>query len=221
MSTPNTRCHGITGSGSRCKKTTTEGKFCGQHPTDGGLVTKTGFAHLMGFSPGRVSQLLSDGTIQETADGWVDYGEAAAHVEAARDPSRPATRAGTPSGEVAANVESRAKEVSGLPEDRREWSSKEWKFFYTVQKALEKEATAAKKQLERLESEGRLLNADMVEREIEESARLFRKQILMIPDRLAGELASIEDRREVRSILDEELRECLTTITTELDVAGG
>ena len=210
MTDDSTRCHGVTGSGTRCKKTPTDGLFCGQHPTS--LVTKKGFAELQGAGPSAVSNWLADGKIEETKGGWIDIEQASASLEQTRDPVRPTMRHGSPD-ELVVDTEDVPRDVSD--EDREHWGPGQWDELRKRSRALREEARAAKEQMERAEMEGRLVDADEVERSAFEQARALRTKILAVPDRLSAELAGATDSREVHSILLEELRACLAELAGE------
>ena len=49
-------------------------------------------------------------------------------------------------------------------------------------------------------------------------ARVLRNQILAIPERLAGELASTTDVREVKEIMYKEINEVLEYLSSEKDL---
>lgn len=190
------RCHGFTRGGSRCKRKAAGGRFCSLHPTAGGLVTKTGFAAIEGVDNSRVSQWLSSGTIEEDGEGRIEWQKAQKSIEASRDYDKPLQR----------NRKSKADHPDEDDVRARQRRAK----------MLRDEERARLAQIERMKASEDLLSAEAVEAEIADHCQKFRAQILTVPDRVAGKLVGMTDRREITQLIEDELHECLTTLTTGL-----
>ena len=220
MTRKHKRCHGITGSGTRCKKNATDGAFCKQHPAESvGLVTKLGFADLMGFGPSQTSNLLSEGVIEETDDGYIAYREAAEAYRAQRDPSVPANRQGRPSEAVASEeaIEVEAEKVAGLPDDRTSWGPGEWNLFHKVQRALKEEAVRAQKQMERRLMEEQLVDVDEVRLDVADIFSTLQQRVLTLPNRVANRVAAADSKRDVLDILNDEVRSILNDAADDVE----
>lgn len=76
------------------------------------------------------------------------------------------------------------------------------------------------KKLDLDQRKGRLVDVGKVRAAWFQLVRDTRDRLLMIPDRLAGEIAAESDMRRVHAMLDRELREALQELTTDGDQAS-
>lgn len=185
------RCHGFTRSGARCKKEASGNLFCAQHPSRGGLVTKSGFADIEGVDASRVSQWLAADTIDEDDQGRINWQKAQRQIEDSRDLSRPLQRDGEGSTTDADEVKRRHRHA----------------------KMLKAEEQAKKAQLERLEVEGELVRWDVIEGIAFDEYRRFRSRLLSLPDELPVD-------NETRNLIEEGIRKCLMELTTGAELDG-
>lgn len=78
--------------------------------------------------------------------------------------------------------------------------------------AIRSEWVAELARLDAMERNGELVKAADVRREMFQMCRAMRDNVLGVADRLAGQLAATADIREVRRLLDEELRTALRVL---------
>lgn len=83
------------------------------------------------------------------------------------------------------------------------------------QRARKEKAMADKIERENRLAEGEIVNADEVDRMNAEVDGSVRSGMLAIPSRLAAELSSLEDPREIQVVLDKEIRKALSELGTE------
>lgn len=86
---------------------------------------------------------------------------------------------------------------------------------YADARAERERTNAELARLELQQKSGKLVDVEVVRREVFQRARLLRDRILAVPSRVAAQLAAEKDAREVRRILDDELRKVLETIADE------
>lgn len=88
-----------------------------------------------------------------------------------------------------------------------------------AEKTTSDELTLEAKQLEnrRLrmkveQQEGLLINSDDVKCELENMLVSFRSRVLLIPRKLSAQLSQMSDAHQVETLLNREMRDCLTTL---------
>lgn len=214
MATKHKRCHGITRGGSRCKRKATGGAFCGAHPSANGRVTKTGFADLQGVDPGMVTKYIAAGTIEPDDEGRIDWQRASQRVERARDVTATTRRGGQKSPEVKAVING-----TEMTLDDCGMTADEIKRRREIAKMFREEEQARLANIEREEAEERLICAESIQRKIADQCLNTRAQLLTIPGRVAGDLVGLTDQREISTIIEDEIRDCLHELTRSLDVS--
>jgi len=157
------------------------------------------YARHRGASHTAVRKALQAGRIQQEADGGIDPERADAawasntrsSVETLWKPARHVETlpVSTPERQVSGNA-------PGTPDYNKARAVKE---FYAARLA----------KLEFEEREGKLVNIDEINVQHFNRARRLRDRLLMIPRRLAAQLAAETDTRSVEEILDGAIREAL------------
>ena len=79
-------------------------------------------------------------------------------------------------------------------------------------RAAKEIALAKERQLDLRRREGELLEAREVEQACTQKLTSFKNRLLAIPDRLAQKLAAISEDREIRAILDGEIKAALQAL---------
>lgn len=196
-----TQCHGIKRDGDRCTLPATDGAFCRHHPLSGGLVTKSGFADLQGVTPPAVTKWLKGGVIEETICGLIRWQKAQRSVDQNRKISRTKRRNGTQSIDLRVGDD--------------ELSADEISYLDKLYRMREKREKALMAEMERREAEGLLVDGEEVENAAFEEGRNLQIKLMSIPDRLSAELVGMTDQAEIRTLLTDEIRGCLTELAQE------
>lgn len=196
------RCHGITRSGERCKRRCDNEGFCSLHPAKGGVVTKTGFAKLQGVDPSMVTKWLSEGVIEETSDGYIEWEKSERAIASARDLSRPLQRHG----------EIHDKSVVSIS-DLEDLDADEVRRRHAIAQMREREERAAIAELERMKMEGLLVSTEEVEAEAEDVALKLQAALMAIPDRVSPEVLGKQTVREVHALITKEITRVLESLS--------
>lgn len=159
----------------------------------GELVSQYEWAKRSGFSKQYANRLVKAGTIR-LIDGKVDIDEANATLASIRNPSKAEMRKGTQ------NV----SDLSTLLLKTRIKNEME------KGKLLEAKAKA---------EIGELVSVEEVKTSAFNKARIVRDNLLNIPDRVASQLASINDERKIYEILLNEIRTVLEALSSD-DLSG-
>ena len=153
------------------------------------LVSQYEWAKRSGFSKQYANRLVKAGRIR-LVGGKVDIDEANATLASTKNPSRVEMRRGVQ------NV----SDLSTLLLKTRIKNEME------KGKILEAKAKA---------EVGELISVDEVRAAAYNKARIVRDNLLNIPDRVAAQLASIDDERKVHEVLMAEIRSVLETLSAE------
>jgi hypothetical protein len=153
------------------------------------LVSQYEWAKRSGFSKQYANRLVKAGKIR-LVSGKVDIDEANATLASTKNPSRVEMRRGVQ------NV----SDLSTLLLKTRIKNEME------KGKILEAKAKA---------EVGELISVDEVRAAAYNKARVVRDNLLNIPDRVAAQLASIDDERKVHEVLMAEIRSVLETLSAE------
>lgn len=163
-----------------------------------------GFADLQGVDPGTVTKWLKSGVIDETEDGRIQWQKASRKIEKAADPFAGKRRKGERSDDVKATTDD--VEVDLDPE-----SVSEARGRYTIAKAKREEERARLSEMQRLEEEGRLVDAHEMTMELADILAILRQRLRVIPNRMAPELPADTVRRLTTEI-DDALHGCADAI---------
>jgi hypothetical protein len=168
-------------------------------------------AKRLGISRQRVNDLAREGKLTREPDGRWDPDRAMDELSKTLD-SRHRRRAKVQQRGV--RQDSRASESEGLP---LTGSAHE---IFNRARAAKEVAIAKERQLDLRHRQGELLEASEVELAWTRKLTAFKERLLAIPDRLAQKLAAIAEDREIRAILDGEIRMALKAlIETKADEA--
>lgn len=89
------------------------------------------------------------------------------------------------------------------------------KLSYAQARTMKENYNAKLAKIKFEEQSGILVSADKVKDDAFKMARAVRNQILALPDRIAGELASMKDARTIALKLTKELAACLESLSNE------
>jgi hypothetical protein len=161
------------------------------------------YARHRGVSHTAVRKAIQAGRIQQEADGGIDPARADASWanntrSSVETPRQPARRVETPPEPLPERQVS--GNAPGAPDYNKARAVKE---FYAARLA----------KLEFEEREGKLVNIDEINVQHFNRARRLRDRLLMIPRRLAAQLAAETDTRSVEEILDAAICEALEELS--------
>lgn len=154
------------------------------------LVNMAEYARIRGCSRAAVTRAAQNGRIRLVA-GLVNVAEA--------DHDWPRT-AGPPTLGVRSNGNGR------MPADLDYWSSR----------AQHESVKTRLAELELAKEEGRLLDAEAVQREIFDCVRTLRERLQIIPNRLSGILACEQDEDKIHRILEDTIKQELADLAERL-----
>lgn len=151
------------------------------------LITQAEWARREGFSRQYANQLVQEGIIP-LEDGKINPDTASLILEAIKDPSQPERRA---NGKPSQKSQNKNADLPKL----------------LLQTRIKNEIERGKILEARAKAEtGELVNAEQVKKAAFNKGRVVRDGLLNIPDRVASIVASLDDEKEVHSILSKEIR---------------
>lgn len=153
---------------------------------------------LTGASPWSVQKALKEGRIHKTADGKIDPVAADREWEQNTNPTMRRQAAST-EATSSKNGSSNAPGITVPP--------------LAQSRAIREAYQARLARLDYEERTGTLVSKEKVREAAFQRARTLRDRLLALPDRLASELAAITDPRELREVLDAELRQVVKELS--------
>ncbi|ODP33084.1 terminase small subunit [Pandoraea sp. ISTKB] len=181
-----------------------------------------------GWHRSYVTKLERAGRIVLSPDGgMVDWAATDALIGETSDPSKLGVAdrwaAQRPEATPAVQVASPAISASPLPppapaSDAGSAGARSGYLYWREQR--EKELALAA-QRDREQAEGKLVDAETVRRARFELARQVRDRLLTLPERVHKQVAAESDPLTVLLMLDEEVRDCLRQLVTEIAGTGG
>ncbi|MBK1835023.1 hypothetical protein [Roseibacillus ishigakijimensis] len=147
------------------------------------------FVKLSGLDPRRIQQLKKEGHIPDNGRGKYRFEHLRAYVAY----------------------------LQGLVQRRRIESDSPDKLDLDQERALKEREQRRKLERENALAEGKLVDAAEVDAMNAEVDGIIRSNMLAIPARMAGELAGIEEPREVQLALDQVIRKSLAALEGNLD----
>ncbi len=167
------------------------------------LITQAAYAELRGVSRQAINNLVKRGKLV-LVDGKIDLAVADALLRDRVNPARSKTAAGAALKNGADGKGERSNDDSS-------------RFYRARADREETEAELARLELARLR--GEVLEREPVERGLFEAARMLRDQVLIIPKRIAGDLA-MKEAPYVEERLTSELRRALSEFSKLADAAA-
>jgi hypothetical protein len=176
-----------------------------REPQTRSLVTMAEYSRIRGCTRAAVTLAAKRGQIH-LVDGMVDPLDADKTWPKTSGPKSSNNGNGTgvqtsapPSASPPANEEQRPKDLD-----------------YWDERANHERIKARLAELELAQQEGKLLNAEDVERDIYEGYRVVRDSLLNVPDRAASACAAEKDEEAIRRLLDSLIRQALTELNADL-----
>jgi len=168
-------------------------------------------AKRLGISRQRVSDLAKEGKLTREPDGQWDVARAMAELSRTLDNQqrRRVRLAAVPQNSPAPVQVDETGDFS-LP--GQTLSARTTHDLFNRARAAKEIALAKERQLDLRRREGELLEAREVERAWTQKLTSFKNRLLAIPDRLAQKLAAISEDREIRAVLDGEIKMALQAL---------
>jgi len=167
-------------------------------------------AKRLGISRQRVSDLAKEGKLTREPDGQWDVSRAMAELSQTLDnqQKRKVRLTAAPRNSPApVQVDETDFSLPG-----QALSARTTHDLFNRARAAKEIALAKERQLDLRRREGELLEARQVEQAWTQKLTSFKNRLLAIPDRLAQKLAAISEDREVRAILDGEIKAALQAL---------
>jgi hypothetical protein len=175
--------------------------------------TKADFARRMGWNKSTATRYAQQGKLVLTASGLVDVDASIARLKSMRDPTKDAVREVHAHARVDRELRADSDSVRIDPNDPS---------FASIQQSRAlTEATKAKLlQIELDEKEGRLVNAEAIQRAVYAAIRGIRDRTFQISARVAPILAAETDAFKVDQLLEAEIRSVFEDAARELSEKG-
>lgn len=184
-----------------------------------GIVTKTEYARMRGWSQGNVSHLLRRGVIVQTEDGKIDSEDADRRIAAARHPGKDHVR----DRHAAARAVSQTVGATSPPAQPPAASAANPADAtgYHAARTAREQAAAKLADLEYQTKAGQLMRRDHVVDAVFDIGRGLREALAPVPDRLAQVLLGQTDAATVHRLIADELDRALHEAATRLSAVGG
>lgn len=176
------------------------------------LVSMREYARRRGISHVAVSKAVKAGRVP-LVNGKIDPELADQAFEANTDPSKPGRK-------VTGRPGQRTSEPQLLPLEPRGGNGDGKGASYADARAERERTQARLAQLQLERQEGALVEADVVRNQAFREARRARDLLLALPGRLAPLLATVDDEREIETILEEEIEQLCAEISEARAAAG-
>ena len=164
-------------------------------------------ARILGISRQRVNELSRKGKLTRGADGRWDPDKARTELgRTLEDQQERRSKVETPRSKVERGFPPREPDPDDLP------MSGSTHDIFNRARAAKEIAIAKERQLDLRRRQGELLEAREVEQAWTQKLTSFKNRLLAIPDRLAQKLAAITEDREIRAILDGEIKAALQAL---------
>lgn len=187
-----------------------------------GIVTKTEYARMRGWTQGNVSHLLRKGVIVQTSDGKIDSDDADRRIAASKHPGKDHVRDRHAAARAVSNAVGAVEAPSGTggkppssaanPADAT---------GYHAARTAREQAAAKLAELEYQTRAGQLMRRDHVVDAVFDIGRGLREALAPVPDRLAQMLLGQTDANTVHRLIADELDRALNEAANRLAAVGG